>query len=308
MKFHDSGSSHRRLFFLKDRTAKTVVNSLKIYKSQSESVTNKKMVYIHTDNTPEFSGSLWITFCNENGIVMVPTAPYSSGSNGTTERSIGVTTGSVRIMLNDAKVSMRWWAEAWAYIKMVENLLPSACHPGVMPEEKFTGKKQDVGHICVWGCIAFVYIPSEKDGGKLGDHGQKGRLVGMKGHEIYRVLVPKTGQIIRSRNVVFEEGIGHRTLTAKGEYFADNEDKIDLNYEFLNENSFVHASQTSTETPAKTAKTPAETTQVEKSKISRPQIIYPPASLKSARIQGSTGTMDTIPTIEQDNDHNKNEP
>jgi hypothetical protein len=106
------------------------------------------MVYIHMDNAPEFSGSLWITFCNENGIVMVPTAPYSSGSNGTTEQSIGVTTELVRIMLNNTKVSARWWAKAWAYSKMVKNLLPSA---------------------------------------------QKGRLVGIKGHGIYRVLVPKTG-------------------------------------------------------------------------------------------------------------------
>jgi hypothetical protein len=129
----------------------------------------------------------------------------------------------------------------------------------------------------------------------------------VEGHGIYRVLVPETGQIIRSQNVIFEEKIGHCMLTAEGEYFTDNEDNIDLNYEFLTENSFIHASQTPTETPAETAETPAETTQVEKSKISHPRIIYPPASCKSAHIQASTGAMDTISIIEQDNDHNKNE-
>ena len=80
-------------------------------------------------------------------------------------------------MLNDANLPANWWAEAWQYSEMVENLLPSACHPGVIPKEKFTETKQDVGHIQVWGCVAFVYIPSEKDGGKLGDRGQKGRLI-----------------------------------------------------------------------------------------------------------------------------------
>jgi hypothetical protein len=74
------------------------------------------------------------------------------------------------------------------------------------------------------------------------ESGQKGPLVGMEGCKIYRVLVLETGQIIRSRNVIFEEGIGHRMPTAEGEYFTDNEDNIDLNYEFLTENSFVHAS------------------------------------------------------------------
>ena len=216
MKFHDSGSSRRRSFFLEDRTAETVVKSMKLYKSQSENVTGKRMVYIRTDNAPEFIGTLWTTFCNENGIILVPTAPYSSGSNGTTERSIGITTGSVRIMLNDAELSAKWWAEAWAYSEMVENLLPSAHHPGVIPEEKYTGQKQDVGHIRVWGCIAYIYIPSEKGGGKLADRGQKGRLMGMEGRGLYRILIPKTGQIIRSRNVIFEEGLGHRTLTAEG--------------------------------------------------------------------------------------------
>jgi hypothetical protein len=212
--------------------------------------------------------------------------------------------GLVCIMLSNAKIFARWWAEAWAYSKMVENLLPFARHPGVIPEEKFMGKKQDVGHICVWGCIAFVCIPGEKNGGELEDRGQKGWLVGMEGCGIHRVLVLKTGQIIRSWNVVFKEGIGHCMLIAEGEYFADNEDNIDLNYEFLTENSFVHASQTPTETPAETAETPAKTTQVEKS---CPRIIYPSASHKSAYIQGSTGTMDTIPIIEQDNNHNEND-
>ena len=285
MKFHDSGSSRRRSFFLKDRTADTVVNSLTLYKSQSESVTGRKMVYIRTDNAPEFSGSLWTTFCNENGIVMVPTAPYSSGSNGTTERSIGITTGSVRIMLNDANLSARWWAEAWAYSEMVENLLPSARHPGIIPEEKFTGKRQDVGHIRVWGCIAFVYIPSEKGQGKLGDRGQKGRLLGMEGRGIYRILIPETGQILRSRNVVFEEGFGHRTLTAEGEYFAD-EGIIDSNFEFLTKNPVIDTPQTPAETPTETVQSD-ETQIIEKPKIFRPRIIYPPASRKSARLQAT---------------------
>jgi hypothetical protein len=126
---------------------------------------------------------------------------------------------------------------------MVEILLPSARHPGVIPEEKFTETKQD---ICVWGYIAFVYITSEKNGGKLGDHGQKEWLVGMEGHGIYRVLVLETGQIIRSRNVIFEEGLGHCMLTTEGEYFADNEENIDLDYKFVTENSLIHASQTPT--------------------------------------------------------------
>ena len=30
------------------------------------------------------------------------------------------------------------------------------------PEEAFSGKKPDVGHIRIFGCIAYSYIPKEK--------------------------------------------------------------------------------------------------------------------------------------------------
>ena len=305
LKFHDSGSSRRRSFFLKERTAETVVNSLAIYKLQSENITGRKMIYVRTDNAQEFLGILWTNFCNENGIIMVPTAPYSSGSNGTAERSIGITTGSVRIMLNDAKLSAKWWAEAWSYSEMVENLLPSTRHPGIIPEEKFTGQIQDVGHLRVWGCIAFVYIPKEKGGGKLGDRGQKGRLMGMEGRGLYRVLIPETGQIIRSRNVFFEEGFGHHTLTVEGEYFADDEGN-DSNYEFLTE----EVPQTLPETPTETVQNPTETQIIEKPRVPRPRITYPPASRKSARLQATTSNAiedTTIPILNQLEDDDQSE-
>lgn len=147
MKFHDSGSSHHRSFFLKECTADTIIQLLMLYKSQSESITGKKMVYICTNNTPEFSGSLWIAFCNENGIVLVPTAPYSSGSNGMTKQSIGITTGSVQIMLNDANLSARWWAD---YSEMVENLLLSTRHPGVS-QKKSSQERSKMLVIYVYG-------------------------------------------------------------------------------------------------------------------------------------------------------------
>jgi hypothetical protein len=49
-------------------------------------------------------------------------------------------------------------------------------------------------------------------------------LIRIEGHGLYRVLIPETGAIIQSRNVKFEEGLGHRTLTAEGKYFLDGLD------------------------------------------------------------------------------------
>jgi len=48
-------------------------------------VTREKMMYVRTDNAPEFKGNIWATFFNENGLIHIPTAPYSSSSNGTAD-------------------------------------------------------------------------------------------------------------------------------------------------------------------------------------------------------------------------------
>jgi hypothetical protein len=124
MKFHDSGTSYRRTFFLKDRLANTMLDAIKTYKLESEKITGKTMIYVCTDNAPKFKGTIWVNFFKENGIIHTSTAPYSSASNGTAEHSIGISTSAVRAMLNDSSLPKKWWAEAWAFADYVENLLP----------------------------------------------------------------------------------------------------------------------------------------------------------------------------------------
>ncbi|KAF9553631.1 hypothetical protein CPC08DRAFT_713566, partial [Agrocybe pediades] len=36
----------------------------------------------------------------------------------------------------------------------------------MIPEERWTGEKQDVGHIRVWGCVAYVHIPGSNPGNR----------------------------------------------------------------------------------------------------------------------------------------------
>jgi hypothetical protein len=279
MKFHDSGTSHRRTFFLANRLVETTLNALKIYKLEAERVTGKEMVYVHTDNTPEFRSNLWAGFFNENSIIHIPTAPYSSALNGTAERSIRISITMVRAMLNDSKLPTRWWAEAWAFADYVENLLPSVRHPGMIPEERWTGSKQDIGHICIWGCVAYVHIPKEKGGSKLSNRGQKRRLIGIEGHGLYRVLILETNTVMRSRNVKFEKGLGHCTLTPEGEYlelgFLNNIITPAKEDTLASPTSMPIAIQTPSSHPIATQTPSSHPTS---QPASHPRIIYPPPS------------------------------
>lgn len=95
------------------------------------------------------------------------TAPYSSAANGMAEQTLGIVFGVVHILLLEARMSDGWWAEACNYAIKAGNLLPSLWHPGKVPEEEWTGKRQTVGHLQVWGSPRYTKIPAAKGHSKL---------------------------------------------------------------------------------------------------------------------------------------------
>ncbi|MCO5571782.1 hypothetical protein L7F22_025530 [Adiantum nelumboides] len=72
-------------------------------------------------------------------------------------------------------------------------------------EEKFIGKKLDVSHFKVFGCIAYVHVPDELRT-KLDPKVKKSIFIGysieQKGYKCYN---PVTRQVRVSRDVVFDE-------------------------------------------------------------------------------------------------------
>ena len=73
------------------------------------------------------------------------------------------------------------------------------------PEEKFTGKKPDLSHLKVFGCLAYVHIPDELRS-KLDPKAEKCTFIGYslepKGYRCYN---PLTREVRVSRDVVFDE-------------------------------------------------------------------------------------------------------
>jgi hypothetical protein len=85
------------------------------------------------------------------------------------------------------------------------NRTPTTVVHGMTLEEKFTGKKPDVSHFRVFGCIAYVHVPDEKRS-KLDPKAEKCIFIGysleQKG---YRCFNPFTRKLQVSRDVVFDE-------------------------------------------------------------------------------------------------------
>lgn len=85
------------------------------------------------------------------------------------------------------------------------NKTPTAAIHDVTLEEKFDGKKRDLSHLKVFGCITYVHVPDELRT-KLDPKAEKCMFIGysleQKGYKCYN---PTANKLRVSRDVVFDE-------------------------------------------------------------------------------------------------------
>ena len=129
----------------------------------------------------------------------------------------------VRTLLSNSRLGHSYWAEAATFSVDTQNLLPSCCHPKSIPLEAFSGKRQDVSHLCVFGARCWAKIPTVHGaqvtgGSKLDNRGVECRFLGYEGGAgNYKVQDINSRHVIVSRGVVFEEGQPRRALPSVGE-------------------------------------------------------------------------------------------
>jgi hypothetical protein len=207
----DGGSSVKHGYFLTHKSADATLQALKDYVAEAETQTGKKLKRIRVDMGREWRNDKWDEFLREKGIVMESGAPYAHGQNGVAERGIRTIIERVRCMLADSGLPKGLWAEAAATAIYLDNFIPSARHPDVIPWEVWTGKRQDVSHLRPFGCTAYAKIAPEIDQSKLLPRSIKYVMIGYFGRGAYKLYDPAKRSIIKCRDVIFEEGQGHRT-------------------------------------------------------------------------------------------------
>ena len=217
----DAGTSYKYGAYLANKSDTTTLLAFEVFRTNAEVATGKKLRCLRTDGA--FETSAWKSYCQEKGITHEFTAPYSSSQNGLAERAIRTTIDDIRTLLRDSGLPHSYWAEAAAYSIYTRNLIPSCRIPGRIPKESFTGKRQDVSHLRVFGSKCWAKIPTVHGqqvtgGSKLDPRSAECRFLGYAiGTSNYKVQDTVTHRTFTSREVVFEEGRPHRTLTSVGE-------------------------------------------------------------------------------------------
>src|SRR5277367_918074 len=78
----------------------------------------------------------------------------------------------------DSNLSHSYWAEASAYSIDTRNLIPSRRHPGCIPTEAFSGKRQDISYLRVFGAKCWAKVPIAQGASKLDPRSVECRLLG----------------------------------------------------------------------------------------------------------------------------------
>lgn len=212
----DAGTSFKYGAYLPDKSDATILSTFEIFRAKTETTTGKKIRRLRTDRA--YESSAWEEYCQRHGITHEFTAPYSSAQNGLAERAIRTTFDDVRTLLQDSSLGHSYWAEAAAYSINTRNLIPSRRHPGRIPTESFTGKRQSVAHLRVFGAKCWAKIPTAHGSSKLDPRSTECRFLGYaSGSGNYKVQDIVSRRVFVSRDVIFEEGQPHRTLASVGE-------------------------------------------------------------------------------------------
>ena len=114
---------------------------------------------------------------------------------------------SARAMMTQAGLPKRYWAEVVSkavYLRTWVNT--RSLKEKQTLYEKWYGRKPDVSHLQVFGCMTYAYIPDANRNGKLSRKAEKLRFIGYslqtKG---YRLIDEDTLRVIVRRDVIFNE-------------------------------------------------------------------------------------------------------
>jgi Reverse transcriptase (RNA-dependent DNA polymerase)/GAG-pre-integrase domain/gag-polypeptide of LTR copia-type len=223
----DAGTSCKYGDYLADKSDATTIAAFEVFRTQAETATGRQIRRIRCDGA--FDTAAWKAYCQPLGIKQEFTAPYSSSQNGLAERAIRTTIEDVRTLIHDSGLGHSYWAEGAAYSIYTRNLIPSRRFPGKIPLESFTGKRQSVSHLRVFGAKCWAKIPTlhgaqVTGGSKLDPRSVQCRFLGYAtGAGNYKVQAVETRRVYVSRDVIFEEGQPRRTLTSVGEEMVDSQ-------------------------------------------------------------------------------------
>ncbi|KAD2204143.1 hypothetical protein E3N88_41639 [Mikania micrantha] len=198
------------VFFLTNKSE--TFNKFRLFKVRIENETGRRISTLRTDRGGEFCSKEFNSFCEENGIRRDLTAPYTPEQNGVAER---------------------------------RNRTPTKVLEHQTPFEVWTGRKPNVHHLKVFGCVAYNLKPYQLRK-KLDPKSKKCIFVGYCAtSKAYRLFDLEKKIIVVYRDVIFDESAKWIDDSTNSDGFP--KDIIGMNLDLYNDSDGSLSDNTSNE-------------------------------------------------------------
>ena len=201
--FIDDASRYVWVYIINNKS--DVFDVFKSWKALVENQYEKKIKILRTDNGGEYTSVEFEGYLKDEGIRHEKTIPKTPEQNGVAERMNRTLVETVRAMLSDSKLPKVFWGEALSTAAYVRNRSPTSSLKDKTPYEVLNGRKPNVKHLRIFGCVSHVHIPKDERE-KLDSKSKKCILLGYgsttKGYRLYNL---DTKKVFHSRDVVFDE-------------------------------------------------------------------------------------------------------
>jgi hypothetical protein len=167
--------------------------AFKTFKAYAEKQTGKLVKCFREDKGGEYMSNEFDAYLKECGIARQHSVRNRPQQNGVAERTNRTLEERITALLSEANLSKAFWAECLSALVHVLDCCPTTAVKGSTPYEKWFGRKPDVGHLQVWGCLAYVQSLSRIF---------IGYPEGYKGWKFYN---PETKRVIISEQADFDE-------------------------------------------------------------------------------------------------------
>ncbi|XBI71622.1 hypothetical protein VPH35_065793 [Triticum aestivum] len=217
---------HNRYMWLNLLTSKDeAATTIKEFQARVEIEARRRLGTLRTDRRGEFTSTALAKHFASIGVQRHLTAPYSPQQNGVVERRNQTVVGMARSMMKAKGMPDYFWGEAVTTAVYLLNRAFTRSVDGATPYEAWHGRKPEVSHLRVFGCVAHVKSarPLLK---KLDDRSTPMVHIGYEpGSKAYRVYDPATHRVHVSRDVVFDESASwdwsNETAGAGGSFVVD---------------------------------------------------------------------------------------
>jgi hypothetical protein len=177
------------------------------YKALVENQSGHQIQRLRIDNGGEYVNTNFTSYCITQGIQMQHTVSYTPQQNDVAKRKNHTLKEMANCMIQSKGLSLKYWVEAINCENYILNHTPTKALKNITPEEDWTKIKPYVSHFCVFGSIAWAYIPNEKRKA-LQPKSEKCIFVSYSEDvKCYRLLQPHCNEIIIRRDVKFDENL-----------------------------------------------------------------------------------------------------